>query len=295
MDFFTKLFKKKDEDMEIKLADLSEWFLKNSKDALKERNSDLKEAINYITESKKRISYKLEKLENASLLNEKIPENEKHTMEGNRENYLRRANSFLDVISIPDIDYETIQLFCTGFDITLLKFNDETAKAYYILNHFFGTEMKEIAVALKDLSDSIENIKELLTDKKISSYRSILKEIRELDESLIKDRVARVETEELSLSLEDTKKRKEILDRKLLMLKKSFSYTELLDSEKKIGMTKQEIENLNNTLNSALKSIEKPLKKLIHENFEADLINSYLDSPLATLYSDTGKKNPGCP
>ncbi|MCK5140470.1 MAG: hypothetical protein KAQ85_11560, partial [Thermodesulfovibrionia bacterium] len=171
-----KLFVKDEEIIEkINPDDIKGWFEAKVKVLEEEIENKLVSLRHKLLERIKSTRETLKKLECAELRNPKISTRELQFMYGNKRSYLQRTDFFLKEIG-DIIDYE-IGFFLIHYKEYVDNFLKSTSKSYRILQEFFANEVRDIAIAIKDL-DKVVN--ELKADEKIHSYNQIEKIKKEL-------------------------------------------------------------------------------------------------------------------
>ncbi|MBU1855328.1 MAG: hypothetical protein KKF89_06395, partial [Nanoarchaeota archaeon] len=194
MGLFDFLKKKKEET--VKFSKIEEWIKRYFEEkSLDERVNELKHEIEQNISETRNL---LEQLEKASLLNEKIPDRVKHIMEGNRKNYSRKMNQFLDSIKLP-INYLEVEQFSQSFTKSLDVLSEETQKSYLVLKEFLESELTSVIRKVK----AIENISTKFCEQtrkekldKIQSIKEKLDEFKESENLLIKLKNSAKEKEE---------------------------------------------------------------------------------------------------
>ena len=287
MNFFKKLFSREPEDLTLKQIELEDWLQENSEDFLTESNKKIKKSFAEIDKIKSELLRKLSKLGEAELVNPDIPEREKHIMRGNRANYIQKTESFLEDIELPELDYEIINNFCTDFERQLKNFNQSTSKGYFVLTNFFDKEMKEIAMLIKHIEDSVIQLLNILKDKKTGQFKILSGKIRRLNELNVNKEKFAKNLIELENELENSEDRKIRLQQRVQSLKNSKDFNNFYKFEKQKQELNQEINDLNFKLNNSIKSLDKVLRKHMHSSLKKDLISHYLESPLQALDKDS--------
>lgn len=287
MNFFKKLFSREPEELTLKQIGLEDWLQENSEDFLTESNKKIKKSFAEIDKIKSELLRKLSKLGEAKLVNPDIPEREKHIMYGNRLNYIQKTESFLEDIELPELDYELINDFCAGFERQLKQFNQSTSKGYFVLTNFFDKEMKEIAMLIKHIEDSVIHMLNILKDKKTGQFKILSGKIRKLNELNVNKGKFAKNLIELENELENSEDRKIRLQQRVQSLKNSKDFNNFYKFEKQKQELNQEINDLNFKLNNAIKSMDKVLRKHMHSSLKKDLISYYLESPLQALEKDS--------
>ncbi len=287
MDFFKKLFKIEPEEVTLKHIELKDWLEEISEEALSDDNEELKKLLSEIKSFKIELKEKLEILEKGELMNPDIPEREKHIMLGNRQNYLTKLYIFLADTKIPEFDYSLIDSFCTNFNEKLNVLGQETGKGYFILTHFFDKEVKEIASIIKRIKENVLKIASIMKKGKISEYRAMFANIRELNEDALEKEKLAEGIDILENEIQQNEAKKTTLEQKMSSLKDGHDYQMHNKIEKEKKEIDEELSKLNFKLNNSIKPLDKALKKQMHESLKKELISAYLDNPLLALENDS--------
>ena len=139
-----KIFSKREKQEEkVELNMLEEWLDSKAKPIFEELGNRINQLIKGISDEKIRLGENLKVLEDAELLNPKIPERAKTIMQGNRASFIKKVSFFLDNIDLKMNGYDEIAGKSERIvnDLDLLA--KSTAKSYHILNEFFAREIKK--------------------------------------------------------------------------------------------------------------------------------------------------------
>lgn len=286
MNFFKRLFSREPENIDLNSTELKEWLENISADVLADVNSKIQATNSEIDEHRTKLRNNLVNLESTKLINPNIPEREKHIMQGNRSNYVQKANQFLDNINLPKRDYEQIEDFTRDFEDKLKKFNENTSRAYFVLKNYFDKEMIEIAHVVKNIESKSITLMNLVNNTKIKQYKSLFARIKELNNNLTESEKISKNILEFENELDEVKKRKVSLQKKIDALKQSRDFKEFYDLEQQRKDIEKGISSVNQGLNNSLKNVDKALRKLLHDT-KNKLIAAYLESPLTALEQDT--------
>lgn len=284
MSFFRKLFSREPQEITINSNEIEDWLNNTSSEILSDINNRIKGTHTDINNFKTKLKKSLAKLENAELINPNIPEREKHMMNGNRVNYVQKANLFLNEIELPE-EYKKIELFTNDFEERITKFNQNTSRAYFILKNYFDKDMREIATNFKNIEKSIIELISVFNNDKIRQYKSLLSRIRELNQNQDESNELSKKINELEKELEEAKDKKILLEKKIETLKHSKDFKEFHDLEQQRKQVESGILELNQKLNNALKAFDKALRKYLHDT-KNKLIAAYLDNPISALEHD---------
>ena len=221
MKFFTQFFKK-NKEITVSAIELDDWIIENMKEYFSEEYKSIKETVKQVNKTKKEIVAKLEKLENAKLVNPNLPEREVQMMEGNKDNYRLKTLQFLDKIEIPK-DYLALDEFCNEFEEILTDFNEKTMRAYSILRNYFRNEMQEISMSLKKMETLQLNLFNFMKEDSIVNLKTILIKIKELNDNIVMSNKIHKEIKDLETNFEKEKEKQDKIDKKIKDLMKKYS------------------------------------------------------------------------
>ncbi|NQU98058.1 hypothetical protein HQ533_01200 [Candidatus Woesearchaeota archaeon] len=281
MGFFDFLKKKKEE--EVKFSEVDAWIERHLED--KGLDTKVKSLKNHIESRISEARELLEKLEQASLLNENIPERVKHIMEGNRKNYLRKINQFLDDLRIPG-DYLKIREFSKKFTEDLDSLSEETQKSYFVLKEFLESELVAVVKKIKEIEDLAIDFRQEIEKENLHKVEKLKEKLEEFKNS--KEALANLETlkQEQEEELKELKKKENSTEKKISKLRNSSSYKdyERLKSEKE--KAEGEIQKKKTELIAHFSTLEKAFKKYKRMSLNEALIEKYLDDPTKALLED---------
>ena len=207
-------------------------------------------------------------------------------MHGNRENFIKKTNFFLESITVPDLDYLKIVDFCKDFEEKIHEFNEDTRKPYYILSNFFDNTMKKIALNLKDFENTIVQLFNSTKDHAVTEYKTLNSKINELNDVLDQSDKLEEELALLETDLDDSIKKQEKANLQVEKLKESREYRKIKKFEREL----QEIEDTSLKIKSKiiiqLKAFEKAFRKIYHKQNIKSVYLDYLEYPLKTIVKD---------
>ncbi len=279
---FFDIFKKK-QNQSVSFQHLPDWVKSNkiwgdAEQLSKEARADIKLIVK---DAKKKLDF----LEESALRNEDIPVRVKQIMEGHRKNYIRKVNSFLDSLEIPE-DPNELMDFSEQFSKKLDVLGEETHKNYFVLKEFLDKEVSDIALSIKKIENNLSKMKKRLENMG-------LPQLGELNEALDKYHRTKLSKKDglvsVKVSKEAIKKLKQEHSEssdKISRLKggsKMKEYTSLLkkqeDIPRQINKTAQDMLLLFSTL-------EKAMKKYKRGSMNEQLVDDYLHGPLRALIND---------
>ena len=281
MKFFTQFFKK-NKEITVSAIELDDWIIENMKEYFSEEYKSIKETVKQVNKTKKEIVAKLEKLENAKLVNPNLPEREVQMMEGNKDNYRLKTLQFLDKIEIPK-DYLALDEFCNEFEEILTDFNEKTMRAYSILRNYFRNEMQEISMSLKKMETLQLNLFNFMKEDSIVNLKTILIKIKELNDNIVMSNKIHKEIRDLETNFEKEKEKQDKIDKKIKDLMKSPNYNKLKNYNNKKKEIQEDILNLTKKFVRKIKPFEKPFKKYVHDTKKHA---GYIENPMQALEKD---------
>ena len=274
---------KKKQNQSVSFQHLPDWVKSNkiwgdAEQLSKEARADIKLIVK---DAKKKLDF----LEESALRNEDIPVRVKQIMEGHRKNYIRKVNSFLDSLEIPE-DPNELMDFSEQFSKKLDVLGEETHKNYFVLKEFLDKEVSDIALSIKKIENNLSKMKKRLENMG-------LPQLGELNEALDKYHRTKLSKKDglvsVKVSKEAIKKLKQEHSEssdKISRLKggsKMKEYTSLLkkqeDIPRQINKTAQDMLLLFSTL-------EKAMKKYKRGSMNEQLVDDYLHGPLRALIND---------
>ena len=283
--FLKKLFSKEPEVPveEIELDNLSSWFDDKTKSKIESLNNELKEVGQRVNSEISQTKKNIEVLNNAKLLNPNIPERAKHFMQGNRDAYSKKINSFLDRVHVP-YSISDFSVFHSSVQEELKELTQGTAKSFQILQEFFANESRKVMGNIGSISKEINSFNQAFDDaglnildetkKRITDFQTKLK----LRDALEQDLTARKqELEEHTAEIRKLKEDIELLqkDRQLTELKSKFK-----QAQAKVEETRERITSPFSVINPALRKFERITYR------HRTIVQKYIDSPLDALLQD---------
>ena len=276
-------FLKKKKEKRIKFNQIENWSEKYMKD------NSIEEIINsFKKETKTRIKEArelLKKLDGAALMNEDIPQRVKQIMEGNKKNYLRKINLFLDEIKPPKLCGE-VKEFSKELSKKIDYLSKETQRSFMVLKEFVETELVTVVRKIKEIEDSAKRLNFLMKEKKLEEI-SKLKELFSQFHNAKETMVALKESKKkriLELEEIEKKEKKSVLDIKKLENGSEYSdYYELKKERQKIDL---EIQNMKKELLTHFSTLEKAFKKYKRLSLNETLLDKYIKNPSKAIIED---------
>lgn len=285
-----KLFGRKQSPLrkteEIAVSRLSDWFNKQTSDIVEGIDKEVNEAYSRLEAAVKELKVALALLQNAELRNKSIHENEKNIMVGNRASYVSAVERFVSCLDLSNKGFFSAKLFCREFEKNMLCLTNATAKNYYVLQHFFADETLEVAKRLKHIYSIVKEMKGIVESSPIynlDEMRAVLDEFRrKLDH--FKD--IKKEICERREELNSYRVKREDVEDRIMMLKKSDKYAEYINVQSKRKELSERMKALEGDINGYFSALERPLKKYSKVAMNSSIVERYMASPFNMLLRD---------
>ncbi|MBU1201755.1 MAG: hypothetical protein KJ583_00965 [Nanoarchaeota archaeon] len=284
MGIFSFLRKKEET---IKFSEINGWIIRYIDE--KGFNSKIDE-FNKETEAKiKEVKKLLFELEKATLVNENIPERLKHIMEGNRKNYVRKVNFFLNEITLPENYYE-IKNFSKEFTKKLDELSAETQKSYVVLREFVEKELSNVIKKIKEIENLSIRLKKEFEENKIDEIEKIKGQLRLYDGSKGTLSELKQIKQKHQRELEEIESKEEKIKSKILSIKTDKSFKECESLKKEQEKIILEINDQRKKIITSFLPIDRALKKYKRLSLEEKIIDKYLEDPVNAIISDADLK-----
>ncbi len=286
--FLKGLFKKELEKKEVSTESLIEWFNSKTTNILEEFNVFLKERLEQVKEHLTKIKEDSELLLNAEIKGEeKIDNKVKQVVLGNRNQYIRSLEGFIRAINIPEeINHKRVLEFCADFHSNLELFSKNTVKTYYTVQHLFANEVEAIAKDIKNLDNSVKNIKQEIDASKAKMILLMKKRIKEFKETISKKDILEKELEEKKKEFEKTKELKSDVEKEISRLEQSAGFLEFENKKNKLQETENNIKELKDKIIALFSPLETALKKFKRLAIRETLVNAYIEDTVKALLWD---------
>ena len=285
MGIFDQLFKKKEEIEEyiISIDQAPKWYDKQTepkKDRLKQK---IKQAKQKIIQNTQEVRQKLEKLQESGLMNPNIPERAKHFLQGNKEAYTKKINSFLDALILPE-EVEELSGFFQDFNVQIQNLAQGIARPIQILNEFLSNETRAVSLPLGNIEKEIQKLKESVKKLKLNEIDKTKAKITEIQNKIKKEKKLKEELNLIIIEINKTRRENEQLNKEIELLQKDKI---LLESKEQKKQIKEKINQMPKELIESFSIIETALKKYEHITFKhKEIIGRYLKSPVDALMKD---------
>ncbi|MEM4246766.1 MAG: hypothetical protein QXF14_00370 [Candidatus Woesearchaeota archaeon] len=267
----------------VKLADLENW-LSGLQAPLKAKIAEqLSTSKNRISQITSAINEKINALQKAQLMNPNIPDRAKDYMTGNREEYARRVQQYLNEIIIPD-NADQLASFLEKHSKDAEEFTKGILRPFQILQEFFSNETKEITSMTADIEREIETLKTAHLQANIEAYVALLADA----ESLVTKQTLLAGLQKQKTDLEKQKQEAEnsikALNAEEKRLLKDAEREKLQQAiseiQAKLRNHEQKIKDIFNNFEPALRKFHKMATRNVK------LVGHYLRDPVGSLIED---------
>jgi len=277
--------KKKQETIELKEQELYPFFEKTINHKFSKLNAKIHETNVEIKYHIKRIKEFLDNLENENFRNPNLPAKEIQTVNGNRENFLKRMRLFVNKIDIPS-SYMELDEYCKNFFEDLETLTQETQKSTYVLKEYFGESIKKIAKKTSQTESLFIKLKSLLEKEDMEKVNETRKLFKKHEESVQELGEAKNHKKFIASEINILEQEKQKILKKIHSLEQSNDYRFYKGFLKeKEEILQKELEEKRN-LTEQFSQIEKALKKYSKKALNHQIIEKYLKDYADALTSD---------
>src|SRR3989339_846551 len=280
---FFRRFQKEEKEPEIKEIQLSKIDKHMNlilRETLAGYNRQISENLNEIERHKENIMLQLRKLHKDSLMNPNIPRREIQIMEGNRDNYVKKTSHFIQELSIPK-PYLEMYDYSKKFTENLESMAKEVQKNVFVLQHFFGNEIKSISKNLSRIESIVNEIKAIFEDHNIDALKEIQTDIQIMNKNLL--RISNIE-HELTINEYDDKIKK--LNERIHTITSGTDYRALEGFQEEKKSIDDEISHITKELQSVFTGFDTALRKYLYRNQDRKIIKEYLEDSSKALMND---------
>ena len=269
----------------ITLESLESWFENKTKKIIDDTNYSINEIKLKIYEEIDNTKENIKKLENAKLINENIHVKEIQFMEGNRSFYINRVGLFFENLSLPD---DNLKESISKIEKEINDLGKSTFKAYQILQHFYEHEAYAIAQNIKSLDLLLNELKSLVSNKKIKEIESIKSDIVSLKSTINEEKELKVLMKKSENDVVELEEEKRKIRYELTKKEQSKDFKEYGALEVEQHKLNEQINDLKEDIHHYFAILEHALKKQSKIDIEYEsVINKYLEDPIKALSDDS--------
>jgi len=282
-------FKKLEEEPireEIALSKIDKHMNFLLRDNLGSINKSISEKIIDINHKKEEVIVTLRELHKSQLMNANIPEREIHIMDGNRDNYIKRISHFLTNIDVPKSYLDTHD-YCVKFSQDLELLNRDIQKNIFVLQHFFGNEVKNTNKALHDLEEMIIEIRVLLEKNGIMYLKEIQKDIKMFVDNALKIKSFKEQIDTEKIEIKNHEEKLERLNERIKTITSGTDYRALEAFRQEKGVAENEIKDILNEVNGSFSTLDTALRKYYYMHPDKKIVKEYIDEVRTAIINDT--------
>lgn len=284
-DFFKKKSNELEKQEKIKLDYLEEWL--DSQIAILEENikPELKR-INYdFTQEKDKLVGNLKVLETAEIKNPNIPERMKHVMQGNRDIFLQRMDSLIEMMNFPQESLE-VHKFSLDFDGAMHDFSRSIAKSHNVMQEFLPKEAGSVTVSVTNIDKIIKSARKVVEESGFDKFDGLRKEIKEIISKLERKNKGEEEIEDLEKSSKEIERSVRAKKIALEEIEESEDYLGYKNLVKEVEELEEEKKKKENSMKHVFSEIEAGLRRYSSLNKGDKIAKEYLSDPIKALMRD---------
>ncbi|MBI5392637.1 hypothetical protein HZA96_02095 [Candidatus Woesearchaeota archaeon] len=281
-----KNIKKEKQQTSLQINDLDDFLNKTSSEIQVVLDEDINKIYSGLIETIRVAKENISNLEKAKLMNDKIGIKEKQIMEGNREEYIRKVNKYVDSVN-------TISRGCLGAQdlvksnaVSFEELNKSITRNFIVMQEFFANESTAVAKKMKEIYLAIQEFQSLIEQSKINhlfntrdlyaTLKSNYNKIQDFDKT-IDDKKA--ELEKIRINREDIEK-KIIISKNHEEFKKFSSLVEQRDE------ANNKLKTMELTFSQQFSQLDRPLRKLQRNSIHEKVIQEYLENSVTAAARD---------
>lgn len=216
-------------------------------------------------------------------MNPNIPDRAKDFMQGNREEYCRRVQQYLEKLKLPS-SAEEFPKFFDQHKKNAQEFTQGILRPFQILQEFFAHESKVITLSLAEIEKNILELREQHEQAKIDAYDPLLTESEILLTKHNQSQAMEKERAEMEKQLEEAVQKIKMLNVEEERLLKDPKRLAALDTLREAQRRKQAHEQ---TIRDIFKNFEPALRRFHRmATRNTRLVGKYLRDPVQTLIED---------
>jgi hypothetical protein len=270
MDWFKKLFFKKKS-----LEEVSSWLKEEQEKAEKEQQQAINAGQQALPELLRNVKEAIAKLEKAELRNPNIPERAKHFMQGNREQFIRLTNKFIENIFIPKDGPDISQI-----DLLFHQYAQNAARPATILLEFFGEEVKKLRSAMASIEEKIVGVKKTQAQK--DSIKKTGDLIQKIEDIKNEKETTEKQQAEFQTQLQQLTNKRDTLKKEKEEFTKRPEYAQVKDDIISSAKERQEAEQ---DITGLFLALSDAIKKYAHK-IKNEKIAKYAENPFEALIKD---------
>lgn len=281
-------FKKPEEDpmiREIQLSKIDKYVNLILRHGLASNNKVISNSLREIESRKESVMQQLHQFHKKSLMNPNIPQREIQIMEGNRDNFIRIISHFTSSIDVPK-NYMDLYDYCVTFSEKIEEAYKDTQKNVFVLNHFFGNELKSINSDLNKIEEIIISIRVLFERHKVSALKEIISDVKDISNNLLKIGKLRHEINAHNASITEYTDKIKKLEERIGTITSGTDFRALENFKDEKGKIQDDIQQVFHPIEDKLLSIEHTLRKYYYKNPDKKILKEYIDDRYKAFIND---------
>ncbi len=286
--FIKKLFEKEEpiEEVSVSLVNVESWLKSNVLHSDVDTDGVIKQNFERLGELALIIKKNLVVLQNAELQNKNVPVRALNLMQGNRDTYIRRTNSFIDSLDIAEPSFENAKKVLSWYKKEIEDYNKATRRGYIVMQEFFANESRNVALNIKEVDGVIAKLDEAIakdTTRNVVYCNKLVEQIS--DKIKLVDDFDRI-IKGMQIDRDTQLKQRESYSIKIEKLRSGDGHKRLSELEEEKENLTKEFEDHKTSLTSMFLVLEKALKKYSRGSMDERLIMDYMGDPVNALVND---------
>lgn len=276
--------------VEVPFAELHNFFTNAVEEKFDTVQPQIQFKLEKIYAERRGLHEDIESLKQQSFINDNIEGKVKQIALGNRDEFIKKLQHFIESLDFPStITPEAVYSLCNTFPDKMETFSSQTAKQIEILRQFFGDSILSLSKHLNNIRMQVDMIQILLSKHNLSpdDHQEITQLINSYYDFMNQRSECVTEIDDNKQALEEAKRNKEIISKRMEELKQSNNYVELLNLQNEITQVRSRKKEIKTELENEFHSIEKILKKYEYNHPENPFLREYIEHPLEALQNDT--------
>jgi predicted nucleic acid-binding Zn-ribbon protein len=282
---FWKLFRKKEEIVELRFQDVEKWLNEEMAEFLSVLNKKAHKFWSDIKFVREKLLDELQKLERASL-QEEIDQRLCKIATDNRAALVRKLSPFFNSIQLKE-SYEQASSFAKSSAKNFLELSAKCRRNLAITGRFFKAETKSVLHWLNKFDVILKEFANLKEEKKFRRIKEVHRIAQDGGKLLATLHSSKAELKKMRKKLIEEEKSAKKVREKILEVLKS---TEMFEVSRKESKLKEEVQRCQIEIMNLISPLSKIMRKFFHaggiEKGEARIMRLYLTSPLDALRED---------
>jgi len=279
---------------EVKIEHLNKWLDEKTSSLVAETEKEISKIYVKIKETLGKTKEAAVGLEKVNIEEKKVGGKLRYVAESNRDLYVNQINVFVRNIRIPEkTDFLTARSFYLLLVKELDKLAKNSARSAHLTSSLIGEELALVLTELRNLSSSLNELKDSISNERIDSLNRAKESAKELRESLIERDRIEGEKKGLIFRQGELNEEEETTQKKIDELEKGEEFQELEKFNTRLEELKKELGGVDFEIRSIFGPLQKSLQKFaqMQERKETEtLLKGYAEESIKMLKEDEGLK-----